>query len=448
MLCQIEKLVEVSWILLLDRCEIHPIIPVPSRSGPNRQLGGLAATLLLLLTIPLAASAWEATPRSRESARAEGGILDETEDEQPRRDRLEERGVAVEVVYTGEVFANLHGGRDSDDATEYRGNLDLLLHLDLEKLGLWRGGRLFVYGQNGHGEGISERHVGDLQTLSNLDAHDFTQLSELWLEQRLLGDRVRLKLGKQDANEDFSASDFGADFVNSSFGVIPTVPLPTFPDPALGAAAFIDLASWTSLGVGVFDGAPDGGESGFESSFDGEGGTFSLLEWTLTSSFGGARYPGRYRVGLWHHSARVEELGGDPDPQRFSSSYGLYLFLDQWIWVEDGGEAKEGLGVFAQFGWSPDDRSELTRYWGGGLSYTGLFPGRGEDVLGIGVAHARLSGKPPGPEAGEAETAIEIFYRAPIGPWLTLQPDLQLILDPGGRGEDALVAGLRFELGF
>ncbi len=41
-------------------------------------------------------------------------------------------------------------------------------------------------------------------------------------------------------------------------------------------------------------------------------------------------------------------------------------------------------------------------------------------------------------------------YRAPITDWLTLQPDIQYIVNPGFAPafDDALVISLRFELSF
>jgi len=48
------------------------------------------------------------------------------------------------------------------------------------------------------------------------------------------------------------------------------------------------------------------------------------------------------------------------------------------------------------------------------------------------------------------ETSIELTYRAPITGWLTLQPDIQYIINPGldPALDNALVISLRFELGF
>ncbi|MHC4316538.1 MAG: hypothetical protein ACYSW3_29190 [Planctomycetota bacterium] len=80
------------------------------------------------------------------------------------RPRLDELGINLEMVYTGEVFSNLRGGLNTSGASEYRGNFDITLTADAEKFGLGPGS-IFIYGQLGNGKGITEKHVGDAQTL-------------------------------------------------------------------------------------------------------------------------------------------------------------------------------------------------------------------------------------------------------------------------------------------
>ena len=82
--------------------------------------------------------------------------------------------------------------------------------------------------------------------------------------------------------------------------------------------------------------------------------------------------------------------------------------------------------------------------WGdvvGGIVYKGLIPGRDEDVLGAGVAWAKLNRS-----GALQETAVELFYKARITPWMSLQPDVQYIASPSGIHRDALAVGLRFEV--
>jgi porin len=52
------------------------------------------------------------------------------------------------------------------------------------------------------------------------------------------------------------------------------------------------------------------------------------------------------------------------------------------------------------------------------------------------------------PTAERAETALELTYLVAPAPWLSVQPDLQYVIDPGTDGalDDALVLGLRVQI--
>lgn len=357
----------------------------------------------------------------------------------------EDRRLRIELVSTDEFLSKRRGGLTAGEASKYRGNLDLTFTFDLGGFGFPADATLFVYAQHGHGDGLSDEYLGDLQTVSNIDADDFTQVSEVWYEQVLADGALRIKLGKQDSNSDFIAVDHGVDFLNSSFALIPTVPAPTFPDPALGLAAIVEIVEGVSIGGGIYDGDANGGTSGLSSAFDGRGGTFSLLEGELRPGRERAS-PGTYRFGVWHHSAETERVGLPASAgARFEGgNRGAYVAIDQPLYRESGA-AEEGLGLFLQLGIAPEDRNELARYFGGGLIYTGLFEERNEDVLGLGIARAELSDRITDREGRTSETVFELFYKARVLPWLTVQTDLQFVGNPGGDGEDALVVGLRLE---
>lgn len=72
----------------------------------------------------------------------------------------------------------------------------------------------------------------------------------------------------------------------------------------------------------------------------------------------------------------------------------------------------------------------------GGATYTGPFPGRHEDEIGLAIASARdgdeyqaaIAGA--GTPVGNAETAVEPTCVARVRPWLQVQPDLEYIIDP------------------
>ncbi|MHC4175589.1 MAG: carbohydrate porin [Planctomycetota bacterium] len=357
---------------------------------------------------------------------------------------LDEQGIIIEMAYTGETFSNLRGGLNTSDASEYRGNFDMTLTADAGKFGL-APGSIFIYSQLGHGTGITEEHVGDAQTLSNLDAGYLFQVSEYWIDQFFFDNQLRIKVGKQDSNVDFVAGDYGLDFIGSSFAVIPTVPMPTFPHPGLGVAAFWEPEDWISLGAGYYEGTPNGSTSGFNTAFGDHGGSFTIGELALKPSFGAQKdMPGTYRFGGWYHSSDFEEVGDDTDTDDFAGNYGSYLAFDQMLYHEQN-DSDQGLGTFFQLGWAPENRNEIDRYFGIGLSYVGLIPGRNEDITGIGLAQVHWSNRM---DEVTKETEIELFYKAQLTEFIYMQPDIQYIANPSGNGDDALVFGVRFEIVF
>ncbi len=100
----------------------------------------------------------------------------------------------------------------------------------------------------------------------------------------------------------------------------------------------------------------------------------------------------------------------------------------------------------------------------------GLVPRRGEDTLTFGVARTHVSEDAAALDADtlrvngwpypirDSETVFELSYVAQIAPWLTVQPDLQYVLQPGGNVPDpsdpgrivgdALVIGVRTSMAF
>jgi hypothetical protein len=115
--------------------------------------------------------------------------------------------------------------------------------------------------------------------------------------------------------------------------------------------------------------------------------------------------------------------------------------LDQQLTVESSKEPDQSLGFWFQLSWAPPDRNQNDLWVGGGFVYTGLIPGRDDDALGLGAAGTYLTLGPGGGSEPAPEVMLECFYSIELAPWLTLQPDLQLVLDPADGGRDAIVVG-------
>ena len=370
---------------------------------------------------------------------------------------LDDHGITLEIGYAADFFYNMRGGLNTSGADQYRGLLGIGLTLDTEKIGLWENGTAFISMFENHGTDITERHLGDLQALNNSDAPNRTRLYEFWYEHALLDGALRVRLGKMDVNADFAVPDYGGEFVHSSAGFSPTIPMPTWPDPALGIALFVEPVEWLYLRAGVYDAQGSGTRGGFDTTFHAPDDSFTIYELGLSpklSLFGQRELPGTYRVGGFYHSGEWDmyrnDLGGRLPGRTHRGNSGLYLVFDQLLYKErpDDEEDEQGLGAFFQFSWVPSAYNEITQHYGGGFQYVGLIPKRDDDVFGIGLHHVSLSGRVQSLEERYSETAIEMFYKYQLTEFMSLKPDLHYIVNPGGDGRDAIVAGLRVEISF
>jgi porin len=372
--------------------------------------------------------------RAREQFLGDGGGL---------RPWLAKYGMTFELASYDEGFALPDDDLESESGRHYHGLTDLVLGLDTEAAGWWSGGQFVVLLQNTRGGDISDV-VGDAQGISNIVAPPGTRFAEYYLEQELAGGRVRFKLGKQDANADFVVSDGGGEFINSSFGLIPTVPLPTFPAPALGVMGAWQVSDRIKVKAGYWDGAPALGSGSFGTAFDGSGGTVGAVDAEITP-FGGEILDGTYRIGVWRHS-EVEIVTDTKDglEAELGPAGGVYFTADQGLWERDD----RRLAAFAQGGWAEGDRSTFSRYLGGGLTFKAPLKGRPDDIIGIGVAYAEIREIERLDPDCRNETVVELFYKLPMTAWMTLNPDIQWVRRPGGADCSVFVAGLRIETVF
>ena len=83
----------------------------------------------------------------------------------------------------------------------------------------------------------------------------------------------------------------------------------------------------------------------------------------------------------------------------------------------------------------------------GGWLNQGLLPGRPQDVLAVAYGYSRFN--PRLQENGRGEGVLEVNYSWQVNSWLSLQPVVQLILQPDGRnGAPILATGLGLSLQF
>jgi porin len=327
-----------------------------------------------------------------------------------------------------------------------RSLFDVIATIDLNQLWGLEGGTVVLDYQAYIGRDAS-RDVGDLQKFSNIDANERSQIAELWYQQWLFNKQVRFRIGKVIADSEFAFVENGTEFIHSSPGHSPTIfVMPVYPDAASSMNIFVYPHEHLYFGFGLYDGAASRdvhtGVHGPETIRFGD--LFFIGElggkWTL----GPTQLPGRLGLGGWGHNGTFERFDGHP--QRGTA--GAYLVFDHLLWRENPQQEddRQGIAMFAQYGYADAAVSEFVDHLSAGFTWTGFAPSRDNDVLGIEATWVRLSDEAH--LRGSYELNIELLYKLQLTSWFSLKPNLQYLINPSGGGsiEDALIGTLRLEL--
>ncbi|MGE3537478.1 MAG: carbohydrate porin [Candidatus Tectimicrobiota bacterium] len=240
-------------------------------------------------------------------------------------------------------------------------------------------------------------------------------------------------------------------FINSSFGIGPEVAQigpSIFPTTALALRLKYQPTAGLYALATVYDGVPGdpGNPRRTRILLRKEEGVFYGAEIGLTSPEDQPEAR-RYKLALggWYHTREFLDFR----ERTHHANRGFYV-LGEALLIP-GRDATQGLGGFLQLGFADSDRNPIAVYLGTGLTYTGLLPGREQDVLGFAMAQARNSSaflRTQAANTPRAETTLEWSYRAVLLPWLQLQPDVQYVMNPGTNPElaNALALTLRVKM--
>lgn len=365
------------------------------------------------------------------------------------------RGIEVAVVNTTDIFINARGG--SRPEAGISNLIEMALSFDLATLVGLEGGSIYLLGLGTHGSDPADA-VGAVHAPSNLAATDAFRLFELWYEHRLLDDKVAALVGLFAVDSEFDAKSTADLFINGGFGTGldlsetgrngPSI----FPVTSFGMRLRMQPAPGWSVQAAVLDGVPGDPDDPDATTIrfgDGDG-VFAIAEGNFESSG-----PMRLRLGFggWRYTTDLEDVAAtraDGKPVVRGGSSGLYGFVEASLYAEPGGFG-QGLAGYLRLGRADADTNRFGGYYGAGLVYTGLLPGRDRDMAGFGISSA-VNGAPfrdrqrqLGAGVDTAETVFEWTYRAELRPSISLQPVIQYLLnpdtDPGLR--DSLALGLR-----
>ncbi|MBN2485269.1 MAG: carbohydrate porin [Bacteroidales bacterium] len=157
-------------------------------------------------------------------------------------------------------------------------------------------------------------------------------------------------------------------------------------------------------------------------------GTMNIIEYQYKNSDGNIA---GFKAGGYLHTADV--IGLHDTARIFCNNYWAYLVAEKCL-IPPAGKYKNGLGAFLQFDLAPADRNMVSHYLGAGLSSHGFLSGKNiSDKAGVAIAYLGISKdwQKNGLDIRAHETVIEFTYSVSFFDKITLQPDLQYIINPG-----------------
>jgi porin len=260
---------------------------------------------------------------------------------------------------------------------------------------------------------------------------------------------------------------YGGIFLNSSFG-FPGMPAsdlpsggPNYPLATPFARALYRATDQVTFVGAVYNGDPAPLGSGDPQARDRYGTAFRINQhalgftemWFSPNPNASATLPTTYKLGAWYSSdqfadQRFDNTGAllaNPTstgmPLNHHGDWAFYGIADQMVWQRPGSD-KRGVGLFLQAMGGPTDRNLANFFVESGVSWQGPFEKRPDDTFGLAIAYLGISpalrayssdlvafGRATSTYASN-ETVVEATYSTPITDWLTLQPDIQYVINP------------------
>lgn len=356
--------------------------------------------------------------------------------------------VACEASITNDFSSNLMGGIKKGSVA--MGLIDMVAAISTENAGWWKGGEIYMRGQNTHGGSMTGEYVGDIQTLSNLENGNYTYLYEFLYSHQFK--KLQICAGIHDLNSELVSSDYGGLYLNSSFGIMPSismnVPVAIFPHNALAFILQYQASDNFSINAAIYDGNPeslDDNQYGLEYKLRKGDGYFAIAE--LNYSFiKDSISKGFIKIAGYQSSMKYQNY---KDTNKINSgTFGMYLISD-YLLAPKKKNREEGLGMFIIAGYAPAETNMFSSFIGIGLNYKGLC-NKFDDELGLGIAHLSLSKYLQNPLFNNFETAIELTYKIQLTDNFSIQPDLHYIINPGMDKSlnNAFVTTLRTQISF
>jgi len=366
-------------------------------------------------------------------------------------------GFEFGIEYTGEVFSIVDGGIESK--TVYLHMVTTPIAFDLATLANWPAAAVYASTQWTTG-GSPTEYAGDAQVISNIDNVNTWKVFEAYLTQQLANDRVSVLIGLFDLNSEFDVIDPAGLFINSSFGIGPDYSQSglngpsIFPTASLALRVQARVGGRTTVRAAVFDAVAGDPNDPYGTHVDWSSDEGFLFAGELEQQIAAGDDSERLavvKIGAWTYTEEFETLeqpttGGTATDR----AYGVYVLGVLPVTL---GEA--AVDLFARVGFANPDVHQFGSYVGFGAVADNPFDFGHDNTLGLGVAIAR-NGDPfqrviesADGTVSASETALELSWAHSIHDLVSVQPDLQYIINPGTDPslDNVLAVGVRVVIG-
>ncbi len=377
------------------------------------------------------------------------------------RKELERKGITIAIEDIYDFQGNPAGGR-TQMGTVY-GRSTGSMTLDLQKLISWQDASVIVSGIFETGSDLATTYIGSWDFTSSIAGTHSLRFNEYYLQQKLFHDKVTLRMGQIDAQNEFDNQAIGFDDQAAAFKTwtnnslccnVPTT-IQTYASfsPAGKPGFFIrgDPTKHIFYKLAVFS-APHspfvGDPSGIR--FDlrdapAEASTLGYFRGDETTA-----HPGVYKIGQVHNFGHFNSWITHK-PSHGNDEYFADVGQSLWRRKIDGHYTHQEVDL--QFSITATPRRLNVNDWEtlAGVRLVGLTYRRPADIVALGVINSHFSRDysqalaQSGQPGRASQTTMEFGYKFVLRRWISIWPDFQYIWKPSGdkRLGDAPVLALR-----
>jgi len=399
------------------------------------------------------------------------------------RPKLEARGITLALDWTAEVAGNVTGGPKR--GATYAGQVGFGADFDMDKLAGLRGLAAHVVIVNRQGS-LNSTMFGEklnpTQEIYGAGGDTVVHLVYAYLEQKLLGGRVDVAVGRMPVLNDFAANTLYCNFMNNSLcgnpKLIPSADsgMSSYPDAVFGGRVRVRPTPDTYIQAGVYEvnqgiyNYAANYRSGFK--FDGshDSGVEVPVEIGYEPLVGASKMPGHYKLGFAYDSSSdrkfIDNSAAFATGSRGNGNKTEFWALADQMVLRNGPGGTDGVIVLAGYIHSNPDLSNYNDQVFVAALDSDFWALRPKDTIGFLFSYTGISGRLGKEQALDIEfgrpfaggstgiqthsALIELNYDIHVARGVNFAPDFQYFFRPNAQSntQDAAVFGFKSHVNF